>query len=77
MKTYNIKTMFDFTKIPEDRIDACLADFKDLIMFYRGIIAYAQQNGYAEKLEHVEFDWVDDGTVGLSGFIVEIESEGK
>ena len=36
-KSYKCETVMDFTKVPEDRIDACLEEFKDFIGHMRHI----------------------------------------
>jgi len=67
-KEYKIKTMLDFLQVPDDKIDACLEDFKHCLRLWK-ILPH-------DTLKPTgEFTWVDDGKPGLSGAI--IHAEGK
>ena len=75
MKRYNIRAIMDFADIPEDKIDACLADFRDCIKLFRVIKADATQGKWADKINAMGFEWIDDGKTGLAGYFVEARSE--
>jgi hypothetical protein len=67
-KQYEIKTMLDFLQVPDDKIDACLEDFKHCLQLWRIMpLDVMQPTG--------EFTWVDDGKRGLSG--VRINANGE
>ena len=77
MKRYDIRTVMDFVAVPPDRMDACLADFKGCIEFFRGVMAIAGNEGYADKVAAMGWQWIDDGQVGLVGFMVEDAQTGE
>lgn len=78
---YRISTIADFLAVPEDKIDACLADFKQWISIARepstletAIDDLAGAPG-STKFMTVGFTWVDDGIPGLSAVdIVGVEN---
>ena len=63
--TYQIETVADFLRVPEDRIADCLAEFADYLSMARGIIEQADIAGeligavVAAKID--PFEWTDDG----------------
>lgn len=68
---YAIKTVTDFAKVPDHRLDACLVEFKDFIERVKDAekdIATIDPTGTMMKLanEHVSFTWRDDGKRGVS-----------
>lgn len=66
---YEIKTLADFTKIPSDKIDACLADFKLWISLARTF----QMSAIAP----VSMDWIDDGKTEISEITISIKTGDK
>lgn len=77
MKRYDIRTVMDFTSVPEDRLDACLADFRECVRYLRGVKAVAEDYGCADEIRGMGFQWADDGQVGLTGLVVEhVTAEG-
>ena len=65
-KSYKLKTVMDFTKVPEDRIDACLEEFKDFIGHMRLLHTLAcdvaRITGVKEMdLGQLCFTWIDNG----------------
>ncbi|MDX9972268.1 MAG: hypothetical protein RBU21_04655 [FCB group bacterium] len=65
-KSYKLKTVMDFTKIPEDRIDACLEEFKDCIGHMRLLRTLASDVARMAGAKDVDlgksyFTWIDDG----------------
>jgi hypothetical protein len=68
---YPISSVADFLTIPEDKIDACLADFKSWISLARHssaistmLQACAPAEISAMFVTH-SFLWIDDGVPGL------------
>jgi hypothetical protein len=55
---YEIKSLVDFNKIPQDRLDACLAEFK----VWLGIANLATIAGAIAS----GFTWIDDGETNIS-----------
>lgn len=77
MTRYDIRTVMDFCDIPEDRLDACLADFRECVRYLRGVKAVADDYRVADKIRGMGFEWADDGQVGLTGLVVEhVEADG-
>jgi hypothetical protein len=67
-KEYEIKTKMDFLQVPEERIDACLEEFKQCLKIFRMLPEdVVRATG--------EFIWRDDGNPGLSS--VSILADGK
>ena len=65
-KSYKLKTVMDFTKVPEDRIDACLEEFKDFIGHMRLLHNLARDVARIAGAKDVDlgksyFTWIDDG----------------
>jgi hypothetical protein len=68
---YQIANLQDFLKIPQDRLDACLEDFKDYLEMIRPLAAtfkitklMAQAKGESLNTETVRYGpmiWIDDG----------------
>ena len=58
--TYEIHQLTDFSTVPIDRLDACLADFKQWVLCHRVLKTYGLEEGYK-----VSMTWTDDGKVGL------------
>jgi hypothetical protein len=68
MKEYKIKNIRDFLQVPPERLDKCLADFKE----YLGYINHLEKTVAEEfnsKVESHGFTWIDDGKQGLSGLV--------
>jgi hypothetical protein len=63
--TYQIETVADFLRVPEDRIADCLAEFADYLTMARGIIEQAEIAGEVVGVPVTAqidpFKWVDDG----------------
>jgi hypothetical protein len=67
-KQYEIKTMLDFLQVPDDKIDACMEDFKHCLLFWRILpLDVMKPSG--------EFIWVDDGKPGVSEARIRAEGE--
>lgn len=69
-----IMTVADFSAIPADKIDACLADFADYLSIVRNGAELSEAAGNllglpAKSLSLNEscFLWIDDGIKGISG----------
>ena len=58
-KRYDIVTLPDFLKVPEDRMSSCLADFKIYLEYCRELQG-------VDGIEPIKFVWVDDGFCGIS-----------
>ena len=63
---YTIQTVGDFLKVPEDRLDACLEEFKTFLDQSRAFLAMADAMAGilgAEKNQNAVrgFIWIDDG----------------
>lgn len=68
---YPIASLEDFLKVPEDKIDECLADFKIWLSLARqsNVVtsvfdALSGMPGWTTKFLH-SFTWIDDGTPGI------------
>jgi hypothetical protein len=59
-KTYHIETVADFLKVPQDRLDDCLAEFRTVL---RCVEPFEALTG-AEIVP--SFTWVDDGNRHIS-----------
>lgn len=61
---YEIIHVADFLKVPEDRLDACLKEFKTFVEISRAhselIEAVTETLGIEAKSEVQSFTWVDD-----------------
>ena len=68
-KQYDIRTLGDFAKVPADRLDACLADFKSWLALRRhfdNVNASLEASGLPRAFGGVDrFTWNDDGVVGV------------
>lgn len=63
---YTIQTVGDFLKVPEDRLDACLEEFKTFLEQSRSFLtmadAMADLLGADKSQNAVQgFVWIDDG----------------
>ena len=63
---YTIQTVGDFLKVPEDRLDACLEEFKTFLEQGRAFMEMANALAGilgADKLKNAVkgFVWIDDG----------------
>ena len=58
--TYEVKALSDFLKIPPDRLDACLEEFKTALEKIRVLKACKT----LENFIFVSFEWIDDGKRG-------------
>jgi hypothetical protein len=65
---YTIKTVADFLKVPEDRIDECLRDFDSYLHSARRTInlvrLMAEEMGGTipdDEIAYPMFIWIDDG----------------
>jgi hypothetical protein len=54
-KTYRIATVEDFLKVPEERLECCLSEFRTVLRTFRLFEAVI-----GRELEPA-FTWVDDG----------------
>lgn len=69
MKEYKIETIQDFLKVPEDRIDDCLVEFKEFLEMLRAMYTVAEISAKTlgldcsneDLLRFCAFEWVDDG----------------
>lgn len=68
-KTYDICTLGDFAKVPPDRLDACLADFKGWLGLRRhfdDLNGMLEEAGLPRAIASADrFAWIDDGKVGV------------
>ena len=55
-KTYTIATVQDFLRVPENRLDACLEEFRD---WMNDVYEFHRRGGIA--LVVAAFEWTDDG----------------
>jgi hypothetical protein len=69
---YKIESINDFTKIPEDKIEECLANFMECLKVHRiarkVVKEFMANHGYEFKEEQNRlpyFIWIDDGQVEL------------
>jgi hypothetical protein len=62
--TYSIKTVHDFAKVPEDRLDECLHEFKmwlALMAFANSLVEECGEDASLQIQHPQSFDWIDDG----------------
>lgn len=59
---YHIKSISDIGNIPEDRLDAFFADFKDWLSLQRKIMDEFTE----DEVVIDEMEWYDDGIPGIS-----------
>lgn len=69
MNKYEIKAITDLLAVPEDKIDACLADLRQWIDFARETAEIREMFGAITE----SFVWVDDGVCGISGITVVVK----
>lgn len=67
---YTIQTVGDFLKVPEDRLDACLEEFKTFLEQSRSFMEMANALAgtlEADKSKNVvqAYVWIDDGENNL------------
>lgn len=72
---YKIEKLNDFLTVPDDRLDNCLAEFKECIAEARFLLtlanAMADIVGEDKSLNVLEsFTWIDDGKKDVSVTIV-------
>jgi hypothetical protein len=63
---YRIATVQDFLKVPEDRLDECLKEFRDYLDIARSVTELAKAAGELLGAKETEtevgcFNWCDDG----------------
>jgi len=63
---YEIKTVQDFLLVPEDRLEACLSEFRDYLEYARDIMELAKLAGEIVGAKETKssvgsFNWTDDG----------------
>ena len=58
---YEIETVRDFTKIPPDRLEVCLSEFKMWVALASGASAITGGRVVGEK-----FTWIDDGKTSVT-----------
>jgi hypothetical protein len=73
MKKYEIKTLADFARVPPDRLDACFAEFRECVAYFREMIAMCETIETPLDLPDLGFEWTDDGAPGMSAVEVEVE----
>jgi hypothetical protein len=71
---YTIEHVSDFLKVPEDRLDACLSDFKEALSCSRLFQATTLLFG-EPPLE--KFTWIDDGKTDATIDIHFVKENGK
>ena len=64
--SYEIKTVQDFLLVPEDRLEACLTEFRDYLEYARDIAELAKLAGEIIGAKETQttvgsFNWTDDG----------------
>lgn len=64
--SYEIKTVQDFLLVPEDRLEACLSEFRDYLEYARDIMELAKLAGEIVGAKETKssvgsFNWTDDG----------------
>ncbi|MEX3764491.1 hypothetical protein [Paraburkholderia phenoliruptrix] len=80
-KEYPIKSLEDFLMVPEDKIDACLSDFKTWLSLARQsapVTALLQAIAPAEisaVFATHSFTWIDDGLPGIRAIQVTDEND--
>lgn len=72
-QSYEIRTLDDFLKVPDDRLDACLAEFADAIRIQRRIQSTFDSIG-AVEIFGKSFTWIDDGKNNMSITVDEMEA---
>ena len=61
-KEYDIKTIGDFLKVPADRLEDCLAEFKMACDFVTSTMEVANISvDQLGKSDFHSFTWIDDG----------------
>ena len=67
---YRIETVEDFDTVPDEKLDACLADFAEFCAMRRLLVAVLD----ADKVRPLPvFTWVDDGVAGVSALRFEAD----
>jgi len=81
---YTIRTVADFAKIPEDKLQECLADFVQFLAMIRCSAEINQAMKIAlvlpegsVNLETDVFHWIDDGKRELSTVAFVVKETGK
>jgi hypothetical protein len=80
---YEIKTVADFLKVPANRVEACLTDFRDWLTLGHNARAMANIVEQAFEvpdgtmtMQFTRFMWIDDDVPGISGLnITDINGE--
>jgi hypothetical protein len=70
---YEIKTISDFLKVPGDRLDACLEEFKTGLAMARLIEIMSAGKEHPAPLER--FVWIDDEKRNVTVNLTVIEAE--
>jgi len=60
-REHEIRTVGDFLTVPEDKRDACLADFKMWLGFMELAITLGEMAGGGVTPDTGAFRWIDDG----------------
>lgn len=74
-KTYEIRQLTDFVNVPREKIDDCLADFKEWLEFHRQFHESGIP-GLADVFLEPYMIWKDDGKRGISEIKI-TRKEGK
>ncbi len=69
---YTIKSLEDFYKIPEDKIDECLKDFKVWLELGRAINEFQEMIGL-NFIERAGFVWIDDNQTGVRNIQISVQ----
>ena len=81
--SYEIKTVQDFLLVPEDRLEACLTEFRDYLEYARDIAELAKLAGEIIGAKETQttvgsFNWTDDGLrKGTIRIETKVEQNGK
>ncbi len=73
MTKYEIKTVADFFKLPPEKVNQCLDEFKSFIAFYHLTKAIEREVGETINCDPV-FNWIDDGKTDITAQLNNIET---
>lgn len=76
-KSYRLKHFLDITEIPDDRLDAFIAELPNMVKLMRGLRDKMSINifGFKIKLAEIEpITWIDDGQHHTSVVILDADN---
>ncbi len=65
IQEYKITKVEDFLKVPEDRLEACLAEFPTFLAAAKPAVELAEAMNVRDSLE-AAYVWIDDGKTDVT-----------